>query len=45
MATRKSHSQLFEAGLHQKVNVSAIIPFIDDIGRVLRMTDAFGSFG
>ena len=41
----KSHPQLFEAGLHLKMIVSATNLLVDGGWRVLRMTNAFGYFG
>jgi len=43
--TRKRHSQLSEAGLHWQYIVFAIFLLIFGSWRVLRMTNAFGSFG
>ena len=42
--TQERHSQLFEADLDQKMVVSAKNLIIDNIGRVLRMTNGFGYF-
>ena len=41
--TRKRHSQLFEAGLYQQVTVFVTDFILGGNGRVLRMTNAFGS--